>query len=218
MASKGVDEYFPKFTWHFLIYMSFKIPTPIQLLSHCLVAIRGGSEEVKYKHFPGNETVTLDYCPIVSVCLNGGYKLFFFSLSCFSLLLFFVPTYIFVKQQVKPLLCVHVPTVEKSAKCHLSTCALMINTILMVSINFLLHHQKAAVAQSLSQPCACFGKPLCGSCWMEIVGFSLPHTHNFFQTDVPNMHTHNRTLYYLMQTRTLLHAALLLIFHTLAHR
>lgn len=80
------------------------------------------------------------------------------------------------------------PTVEQSAKCHLSTCALMINTILMVSINFLLHHQKAAVALSLSQPCACFGKPFCGSCWMEIVCSSLPHTHNF--SDRCTKHAH----------------------------
>lgn len=71
------------------------------------------------------------------------------------------------------------PAVEQSAKCHLSTCALMINTILMVSINFLLHHQKAAVAPSLSQPRTCFWKLLCGSCWLEIVRSSLPHTHNF---------------------------------------
>lgn len=54
----------------------------------------------------------------------------------------------------------------------------MINTILMVSINFLLRHQKAAVALSLSWPRACFGKPLGGSCWIAIVRFSLVHAHN----------------------------------------
>lgn len=122
-------------------------------------------------------------CPTASMSLNWGHRLSFFSFSFVSTSLF-VPTYIFAKQQVKLLLrvCMWVlPTVEQSAKCHLSTCALMINTILMVSINFLLHHQKAAVALSLSWPCACFGKPLCGSCWMEIACFSLPHTQNFYR-------------------------------------
>lgn len=64
----------------FLIYLPFGIPTPIQRLSRCLVAIIGGSEEVKCKHFPGNGTMTLDYCRIVSACSNGGHKLFFLAL------------------------------------------------------------------------------------------------------------------------------------------
>lgn len=133
---------------------------------------------------------------------NWGHTLLFFPFSFVSTSLF-VPTYIFAKQQVKLFQCVCMwvlPTVEQSAKCHLSTCALMINTILMVSINFLLHHQKAAVALSLSWPCACFGKPLCGSCWMEIACFSLPHTHNFYRQMYPTCtHTRDHTRQYLME-------------------
>lgn len=112
------------------------------------------------------------------------------------------------------------PTLKQSAKCHLSTWALMINTILMVSINFLLHQQKAAVALSLSWPCTCFGKPLCGSCWMKIVCFPPTHEHTITQTDVPNRHTRNRThsRIFLKHTCTLLHGALLPAFQTLAHR
>lgn len=172
MASKGVDEYFPKFTWHFLIWTSFRKPTPIQFLPLDLAAIWGSWKKVNTIHFPGKARMTLDFCVLklfirVLIKCSDSY----FPRFPLSALLSCVPSYISAKQQVKLLLCV-LPTVEQSAKCHLSTCALMINTILMVSINFLLHQQKAAVALSLSWPCACFGKPLCGSCWMEIVRFS----------------------------------------------
>lgn len=130
------------------------------------------------------------------MCLNGGYRLSFFSFSFGSASLFKSPP-TFLQNSRSNFYCVCMwvlPTVEQSAKCHLSTCALMINTILMVSINFLLHHQKAAVALSLSWPCACFGKPLCGSCWMEIVCFSLPHIHNFTDRCTKHAHTQSHTL------------------------
>lgn len=110
-------------------------------------------------------------------------------------------------------------TVENSAKCHLSTCALMINTVLMVSINFLLHRQKAAVALSLSWPCACFWE---ASFWQLLGGDSMPLTYSraILQTDVANMHTLTHTHWYLKETHmhTIIHGAVRPAFQTFAHR
>lgn len=130
-------------------------------------------------------------CPTLFKCLNGGYRFFFVSTSVF---LSPPPVLQNSRSNIDCASMRVLPTVEQSAKCHLSTCALMINTILMVSINFLLHHQKAAVALSLSWPCTCFGKPLCGSCWMEIVCFSLTHSHNFTDRCTKHAHTQSHTL------------------------
>lgn len=97
------------------------------------------------------------------------------------------------------------PTVEQSAKCHLSTCALMINTILMVSINFLLHHQKAAVALSLSWPLRLFWE---ASLWQLLDGDSMPlsnthaHTHTISERCSKHEHAQSHTLVSYGNTRT----------------
>lgn len=136
---------------------------------------------------------SLKNCPIASKPLNKRLHLCV-SLSPDS------PSYIFfpTKQQVKVSLFVYVSAAnsraEQSAKCYLSTCALMINTILIVSINFLLHHQKAAVALSLSRPGTCFRKPFCGSCQLEIVTPLMSSSNTILQTDVQNAHKCNHTL------------------------
>lgn len=129
-------------------FSDFNIPhiaAPIQFLSYYLVMRLGGGE-----HY---------ICIVVHQSgIRSGVIFDQFWNSFFP-----IPPH-FTKQRVRHLLCA-CTCCQQSAKRHLSTCALMINTILMVSINFLLDQQKAAVALSLSRPCTCFGKPLAAAGW-----------------------------------------------------